>query len=329
MQKGRNGQTARRKEGPGKNGLQGTRILFFSACLVLCCLPLRAQNNSPIFTQQLFSPVNFNPAAVMQNPVVEASLYGRMQWVGFKGAPKDIMLNVSGYLPEIKSGISGSVVGESFGPALMLNAKVGYSYHLHMGRKNYLTFGLNVGFIFKSFSGDRLVSEDGSDPYLEYEDLNDVKPDVDFGLVFTFNKFQFGLSANHLTAWAYNRQKDYFAPQEAYYAFVRFQGDVNAKFALDPYICAYYANGFLKAEAVLNFRFLDLFWIGGGYRYNDAVVMMAGVKIGKVFSLGYSYDLSMGSLRKWNSGSHEVFLSLRFETTRKIGEVTDTPLMFE
>lgn len=306
------------------------KILFLSAGMVLFSLPLRAQNNSPIFTQQLFSPINFNPAAVMQNPVVEASLYGRMQWVGFKGAPKELMLNASGYLPEIKSGVSGSIIGESFGPTFMLNAKVGYSYHLHMGRKNYLTFGLNVGFIYKNFAADKLVAEDGSDIYLnENEVLNDIKPDVDFGLMFTFNKFQFGLSATHLTAWAYNREKDYFAPQEAYHAFIRFQGDISPKFALDPYICAYYSNGFFKAEAILNFRILDLFWIGGGYRYNDAVVMMAGVKIGKMFRLGYSYDMSMGSLRKWNSGSHEVFLSLKIETTRKIGEVTDTPLMFE
>lgn len=313
----------------GKESGSGMKLLVLSACMMLSLLPLRSQNSSPIFTQQLFSQVNFNPAAIVQNPLVEASLYGRAQWMGFKGAPKDIMLNVSGYLPEIKSGISGSVIGESFGPTFMLNAKVGYSYHIHMGRKNYLTFGLNVGFIFKNFAAEKMVAEDGSDPYLEYENLNDVKPDVDFGLMFTFNKFQLGLSATHLTAWAYNREKDYFAPQEAYHAFIRFQGDINSKFALDPYIAAYYSNGFFKAEAILNFRILNLFWFGGGYRYNDAVVMMAGVKIGKVFTLGYAYDMSMGSLRKWNSGSHEVFLSLRIETTRKVGEVTDTPLMFE
>lgn len=305
------------------------RIYWALLAVFLGAFSLRAQNSTPTFTQQFFHKVNFNPAAVRPDPVVDVSLLGRMQWVGFDGAPKDIMLNASGYLPEIKSGISGSVIGETFGKTFWINAKFGYSYHIHLGRMNYLSFGLNAGVLYKNFAAHNIKVEDGDDPYVDYEDVNDVKPDVDFGLMFTFNKFSFGLSATHLTAWAYNRQKDYFAPQEGYHAFMQVKGDISPKFAIDPYIAAHYVNGFLKAEAIVNFRILDIFWIGGGYRYSDAVVLMAGAKIGKVFSIGYSYDLGMGGLKKFHTGSHEIFLSLKFETTRKVGEVTDTPLMFE
>ncbi|MCM1530770.1 MAG: PorP/SprF family type IX secretion system membrane protein [Ruminococcus flavefaciens] len=297
--------------------------------VLLCSVPLRAQNNTPIFTQQLFHKVNFNPAAVRPDPVVDVSLFGRMQWVGIKGAPKNIMLNASGYLPEIKSGISGSIMGESFGLTFTMNAKFGYSYHIHLGRKNYLSFGVNAGLIYKNFEGSKIKVEDETDELVNFEDVNDLKPDVDFGLMFTFNKFSLGLSATHLTAWAYDRKHDYFAPQEGYHAFIQFKGDISPKFAIDPYIAAHYVGGYLKADAILNFRILDIFWFGGGYRYNDAVVLMAGAKIGRVFSIGYSYDLGMGGMKKYHSGSHEVFLSLKFETTRKVGEVTDTPLMFE
>lgn len=303
---------------------------LFAGTLFACgLLPASAQNNEPIFTQQLFSKVNFNPAAITQEPIVEGLLYGRMQWVGFEGAPHDIMLNVSGYLPEIRSGISGSVIGETFGHTFTLNAKLGYSYHVYLGRKNYLTFGLNAGLIYKNYAGSKVVVEDGSDPYVDYENLNNVKPDVDFGIMLTLNKFNLGVSATHLISWAYDREKDYFAPHEGYYAFVQYKGDITPKFAIDPYLCGYYSNGFFKIDAIVNFRFLDMFWVGGGYRYNDAAVLMAGIKIGKTFSLGYSYDFGLGSLRTKHSGSHEVFLSLKFETMKEIGEVTDTPLMFE
>lgn len=289
----------------------------------------RAQNTSPVFTQQLFNKVNFNPAAVRQDPVVDVSLFGRMQWVGFKGAPKSMMLNASGYLPEIRSGVSGAVTGETVGLTFTLNAKFGYSYHIHLGRMNYLSFGLNAGVIYKNFEGSKIKLEDETDETVKREDVNDVKPDVDFGLMFTFNKFSFGLSATHLTAWAYDRKKDYFAPHEGYHAFIQFKGDISPVFAIDPYVAAHYVGDYFKAEAVVNFRILDAFWVGGGYRYNDAVVLMAGAKIGKVFSIGYSYDLGMGSMKRYHTGSHEIFLSLKFETTRKVGEVTDTPLMFE
>lgn len=297
--------------------------------LPLLCPLLQAQSNTPIFTQQMFNKVNFNPAAVRQDPTVDVLLFGRMQWVGFKGAPKNIMLNASGYLPEIKSGISGSVMGESFGLTFTLNAKLGYSYHIHLGRKNYLSFGINAGLIYKNFEGSKIKLEDEDDPLAVFEDVNDVKPDVDFGIMFTFNKFSFGLSATHLTAFAYRRKNDYFAPQEGYHAFLQLKGDISPKFAIDPYIDFHYSGGFFRASAVVNFRILDIFWVGGGYRYSDAAVLMAGVKIGKMFTLGYSYDLGMGSLKTYHTGSHEIFLSLKFETTRKVGEVTDTPLMFE
>lgn len=290
---------------------------------------LQGQSNTAVFTQQMFSKANFNPAAITQQAVVDASLFGRMQWVGFEGAPKSAMLNVSGYLPEIKSGISGSVLGETFGQTFTLNAKLGYSYHVHLGKMNYLTFGLNAGFIFKSFAGNGVIVEDGSDPYVDFENLSDFKPDVDFGIVLTLRDFQFGLSVTHLTAWAYDRQKDYFAPQEAYYGFVQYKGDVTPDFGIDPYVCAYYSNGGFKFDALLNFRFLDVFWVGGGYRYSDAAFLMAGVKLGKNFSLGYSYDFGLGSLRSKHSGSHEVFLSLKFETTKKPAESSQTPLLFE
>ena len=287
-----------------------------------------AQTTYTLFSQQMQNKVNFNPAAVMPKPLFDISLFGRMQWVGFEDAPKAVMLNASGYLPYAKSGIAGSVLGEGFGNVLTFNAKLAYSYHVHLGRMNYLAFGISAGFIYKNLMRNAVVV-DGSDPVLRNEKNNDVKPDVDFGITLTLRDFQLGLSATHLTAWAYDRKKDYYAPKEGYYGYIQYTGNISPKFGMDPYVCAFYANETFKVEGALNFRILDLFWVGGGYRYSDAAFVTAGVKLGKNFSLGYSYDFGMGGLRKYHSGSHEVYLSLRFETTRKPAETSETPLFFE
>lgn len=305
------------------------KYLFATLVGVLSTHALRAQNSSPIFTQQLLNTVNLNPASVRPDPLVDVSLFTRMQWLGFKDAQRGIMLNASGYLPEVKSGISGSIWGEMMGIANTLNVKLGYSYHIHLGRMNYLAFGLNGGFLYKTFAGSKLKAEDEIDERLKREDVYSIKPDVDFGIMLTLNRFSIGVSATHLTAWAYNREKDYFAPHEGYHAFMRVKGDISPNFAIDPYIAAQYVNGSLKLEGVLKMRIADVFWIGAGYRHDEAVVAMAGAKIKDLFSIGYSYDLGMGGMRKYHTGSHEIFISLKFETTRKIGEVTDTPLMFE
>ena len=54
------------------------RTCWALLAVFLCAFPLRAQNSTPTFTQQLFHKVNFNPAAIRPDPVVDVSLLGRM-----------------------------------------------------------------------------------------------------------------------------------------------------------------------------------------------------------------------------------------------------------
>ncbi|MEG1497950.1 MAG: PorP/SprF family type IX secretion system membrane protein [Bacteroidales bacterium] len=287
-----------------------------------------AQTFVPVFSQQMLSNVNFNPAAVSENDYVEGFLHARQQWTGFTGAPMSQMLNLQGYISEIKSGIAASVVTEFMGKNFSLNAKFSYSYHFYLGKKNYLSLGLAAGVLYKNFKGTELILEDGNDPYIEMRNVNDVKPDLDFGITFTSGDFCIGASVTHLTAFAFHKD-DYFSPTAAYYLFAQYKGNISKKFALDPYVRAYYVDNNFRLDVNLVARFLDIFWIGAGYRLNDAALLMAGVRIGKVFTLGYSYDFSLGPIKKYNSGSHEIVLGLRFQANRKVGDVTQTPRYFE
>ena len=134
---------------------------------------VHAQTTATLFSQQMQNKVNFNPAAVMQKPLFDIAMFGRMQWIGFEDAPKAVMLNASGYLPYARSGIAGSVMGEGFGNVLTLNAKLAYSYHVHLGRMNYLSFGISAGIIYKNLMHNAVVV-DGSDPVLRNEKNNHV-----------------------------------------------------------------------------------------------------------------------------------------------------------
>ena len=60
-----------------------------------------------------------------------------------------------------------------------------------------------------------------------------------------------------------------------------------------------------------NFMFYEKFVIGAAYRWDDAVSALAGFQINDGLYIGYGYDMETTKLRKYNSGSHEVFL--RFE----------------
>lgn len=287
-----------------------------------------AQKDAPMFSQQMFSSVNFNPAAVRTTNQIQGTLFGRHQWLGFEGSPASIMLNLEGYVGEINSGFSASILGDRFGRSHTLDFKAGYSYHFNLGGSNTLQLGLSAGLMYKNFRGSDVILDQNGDPIVDMEDHHDVKPDVDFGIAFSSGGFMIGASATHLTAFIYKKD-DYFRPDLGLYLFATYYGRVSDKLLLQPYVRAMYVGDALKFEVDFRAEILRWFYIGAGYRYNDAVMAMAGVTIYDKVAIGYCYDIGMGKIKNYQSGSHEIMISLRLPTNSRLGEVTrDTPRYF-
>ena len=287
-----------------------------------------AQKDAVTFSQQMFSSVNFNPAAIRTENQVQGSLFGRHQWIGFKGAPASVMLNLQGYVGEIKSGFCASIIGDRFGHSHALDFKAGYSYHFHLGGRNTLQLGLSAGIMYKHFRGSDVILDQNGDPLFDMEDVDDVKPDVDFGLVFSSGNFMVGASATHLTSFAYDRN-DYYTPDFGVYLFATYYGRISDKLMLQPYARAMYVGNALDFEVDLRVEILRWFYVGAGYRYHSAVMAMAGVTIYNKLEIGYCYDVGLGKIRNYQAGSHEIMISLRLPTNSRLGDVTrDTPRYF-
>ncbi len=293
---------------------------------ILC--PVFAQKDAPIFSQQMFSAVNFNPAAVRTDNQIQATLFGRHQWVGFEGAPASVMLNLEGYVGEINSGFSASIVGDRFGRSHTLNLKAGYSYHFNLGGSNTLQLGLSAGLLYKNFRGSDIILDQNGDPIIGLEDDSDIKPDLDFGLAFSSGGFMIGASATHLISFAYDKN-DYYTPDFGVYLFATYYGRINDKLLLQPYVRGMYVGGAFKFEVDFRAEILRWFYVGAGYRYHEAVKAMAGVTIYDKLAIGYCYDVGLGKIRNHHAGSHEIMISLRLPTNNRLGEVTrDTPRYF-
>ena len=71
----------------------------------------------------------------------------------------------------------------------------------------------------------------------------------------------------------------------------------------------------LQLDVSGNFMFNDKFVLGAAWRWDAAMSAMAGFQINNGLYLGYGYDLETTKLKKYNSGSHEVFL--RYELFSK------------
>ena len=73
-------------------------------------------------------------------------------------------------------------------------------------------------------------------------------------------------------------------------------------------------------------------WIGlegrPSYRFQDAVSLVAGAEVVKGLRIGYSYDYSLGGLRPYNTGSHEVMLMFSARKVRKPKPYYNNPRNF-
>ena len=57
-----------------------------------------------------------------------------------------------------------------------------------------------------------------------------------------------------------------------------------------------------------NFLIHDKFTLGAAYRFDAAFSALAGFQVTDGLFIGYGYDAETTKLRKYNSGSHEIFL---------------------
>jgi hypothetical protein len=68
----------------------------------------------------------------------------------------------------------------------------------------------------------------------------------------------------------------------------------------------------------VNLMINNKFWIGAGYRVQDAFVLMAGLEIIPNLKLGYSYDLTTSQIGNYSSGTHEIALGYCFNPVKAV-----------
>ena len=77
-------------------------------CLALSKVDVQAQNDVQL-SQQMFSRINYNPAATGLSEDIHLYLLARQQWVGFKLAPQTIVFNGHTFVPWTRSGWGFSI----------------------------------------------------------------------------------------------------------------------------------------------------------------------------------------------------------------------------
>jgi len=298
---------------------KGMKLAMFLFFLLGICMSVSAQQD-PMFTQYMHNPVSINPAYAGSRGTLNVVALHRQQWVGVDGAPKTLALSINSPFIKYNVGVGLTLLRDQLGPTKQTSLFGDYSYHLKLSNTTKLAFGMKGGLSIIEMDANNLTHHYDD----EYLALNGYKkmylPNFGIGSYLYSSNYYFGVSIPKMLQNSLSDNTNTLANREERHYF--FSGgcvvDFNQNIKFKPSVTVRAVKGSpLSTEMSLAVLLNDKLWLGGMYRFGDAVGAMVKFEISKQLSLGYSFDYTVSELGAFNQGTHEVYISYDFIRTGK------------
>jgi len=288
-------------------------IGFVCAAAFIFNADIASGQQEGLYTQYMFNTLVFNPAYAGSQDAFVASLHARTQWTGFKDAPETQTLLIHSPLKVDNMGTGLSVVNDITGPLTQRNIMAYYSYGVRFSASSKLTFGMNAGIytLTANLPDVELASEEYDPAFADVYD-NAAKFNVGFGMFYNSENWYCGISAPKLynSDFLSKKDREEIDLKTHYYLVGGATFKLSEKVDLKPSLLVRKVNGApvgmdLSALVEVN----EKFWAGLAGRWEEGASIIVGGVITDGFRFGYSYDVTLSTLTKVSSGSHEVFIS--------------------
>ena len=288
-----------------------TYFILICSFITVCA----SAQQDPEYTQYMYNTMAVNPAYAGSTGTIEAALLYRSQWVGMPGAPETQSFSVHSPLRNEKLGVGLSVVNDKIGPSNELYLDGNFSYSLPLGYEKRLAFGIKAGTRMLNIDWSKGRYYDDDDVLLNQNINNQMKLAVGAGIYYYTEKWYVGFSVPSFI------QNDYYDDVREsidydrmhYYLMGGYVFDLNPNLKFKPAFLVKAVSGApITADISANFMIQEKFVIGGAYRTDDSITILAGFQISPSFFLGYSFDYTVSELNKYNDGSHEFILRYQF-----------------
>lgn len=268
------------------------------------------------YTQYMYNTIEINPAYAGSRGALSVFGLYRTQWVGLDGAPETSTFSVNTPLSNSDLGLGVSLVNDKIGPTTENTLSADLSYTIPTSETWNLSFGIKGTANLFNLDINKLTMEDQDDP--QFQNLkNRFSPNVGAGIYYHSDRAYIGLSVpNFIETNRYDSDDTAIFKEKINYYLIAgyvFNLDRLEYIKFKPAVMTKMVEGApLQVDVSGNFMFNDKFVLGLAYRWSASVSAMAGFQVTKGMYIGYGYDHETTRLRKYNSGSHEIFLRFDF-----------------
>jgi type IX secretion system PorP/SprF family membrane protein len=284
------------------------------------------------FSQYMFNGLVVNPAYAGYKEDWTLNLSSRLQWAGIDGAPRTNTISIDGVLnPDIKNMALGFLAtNDRLGPENNTSFYANYAYRLRLDDEDTkrLSFGFGAGLVQYRIDASKFNANDPTDGSIIGNE-NTLMADFRLGVYYTTPSFYLGGSVLNLFSKPVSGANTLVVnPVPHGYLTTGFVIPLSNTIDIKPSVML---KGDLKSPAGLDLTTYLLFdkklWLGASYNTgvnlkqsgqykgldkSNTITGIAQFNISDFLRFGYSYDFSTSALGTYQSGTHEVSLSLSF-----------------
>jgi type IX secretion system PorP/SprF family membrane protein len=263
---------------------------------------------------------------------------GLTQWVGIKDAPQNQSLYVDFRIAD-QSGIGISLYNDKNGYTKQSGAKLSFAHHIILDyySKQYLSFGISYNINNFKIDPTGLAATD-FEPFAGIRNVSNNNFDI--GLLYRKANFYLSFNASNVL----NKNLDLFTSikepgklrnYQIYSGYV-FPAGYRAEFEPSAYFQLFEGDGRSSTDINIKYRrydrYEDYYWIGASYRFlNDQPLkpLNIGPMVGfkkSGFYFGYSYQVTLNELTRFNSGTHVVTIGFDFLQGISVCPCTQSPV---
>ncbi len=282
------------------------------------------------FSQYFFNPMYINPAYAGSRGIFSGTMVYRAQWVGMSGSPVSQSLGMSSMIPGSNIGLGLEFSNDEAGPLRNTDVSAIFSYHLKLGEKTKLAFGIEGCMDNLDVQFNDITVQNPEDPSFMNNNASAWVPDFNAGLYLYRDQFFAGVSVKNLLqpnlGMQYDNGNGSADLYREYYFTTGFVTRLSDNIGLRPSILLNYvqaAPALLDLDASLIFN--DRFYIGAGFRIDDrigitgtdnALILSIEYDVANRIRFGYSYDFYLSQNGNYTNGTHEIMLGWDLNSTK-------------
>ncbi|MCD6201745.1 MAG: type IX secretion system membrane protein PorP/SprF [Bacteroidales bacterium] len=288
--------------------------------LLLILTPEVTAQQLSLYSQYMFNDYVLNPAVAGTKNYYQIRANSRFQWAGILDGPQTVSFSVFGPHVSKPMGFGGYIINDVTGPTSRTGAYGSYAYNVAVNNDIRLSMGLSFGILQNKIDGTRITLFDPDDNALQQTVYSTIVPDASVGLYMYGENWYAGASAFQLFANSlkvYDMKNGLNRLKVHFYLMGGYTFDLGDNFTIEPTVLVKKTAPVpLQMDFNTKITYLEKVWLGASFRTSDAVALLVGYIHNNKYYFGYSYDIGINEIRKYNNGSHEIMLGIRFNNIK-------------